>query len=328
MPPLNLTARVQSWPLRKPFRISRGVKTRAETVIVEIGDGQITGRAECTPYGRYEETVASVIASLENLAREPERFSTLDAVAALAPGAARNAVDCALLDWQAKASGIPVARRFGLTPRPRDTAFTLSLDTPAGMFEAARAEQARPLLKIKLGGGDGDHERLEAVRKGAPGAALIVDANEGWRTDDIDFHLKACLAARVALIEQPLPANADDALRHIRSPIPICADESLHTRHELGEIAARGYQAINIKLDKSGGLTEAFAVAEAAEGLGLGIMIGCMVASSLAMAPALLLGEKARWIDLDGPLLLAEDHPDGLRYIGSRVYPPEPALWG
>jgi len=330
MSPLMLKARRQSWPLARPFRISRGVKSSADTVIVEISDGTHKGHGECTPYARYGESIESVLEQLKTVARNPASFGSSEAVQeALPAGAARNALDCALIDFEAKRSHIPAAKRFSITPKPCHTAFSLGIDAPAAMYEAARVANALPILKIKLGSGDkdADHERLCAVRKGAPNAKLIVDANEGWTFDDWDEHLRSCIENNVDLIEQPVPADVDDGLKGIRSPIPICADESLHTRKELADIAER-YDAINIKLDKTGGLTEAFAVLEAARKHRLIIMVGCMVASSLAMAPAVLIAQDATWVDLDGPLLLAQDHENALRFEGSLLYPPSPALWG
>lgn len=328
MPPLTLTARAQSWPLKKPFRISRGVKTQAETVIAEISDGVHKGHGECTPYPRYGESIESVLKELGRVAANPAHFRDARAIEeALPAGAARNALDCALIDFEAKRSGIPAASRFKIAMKPLDTAYTLSLDTPAAMHRAAKEASSRPILKIKLGGGGEDHERLLAVRQGAPDARLIVDANEGWRADDLAHRLDICRENRVDLIEQPLPAGEDDALATIRSPIPICADESLHTRADLRRIAGR-YDAVNVKLDKTGGLCEAFALIEEAERLGLSVMVGCMVASSLSMAPAMLIAQRAAWVDLDGPLLLAHDHPHPLHFEGSLLYPPSAALWG
>lgn len=325
---LTLSARAQSWPLAKPFRISRGVKTTAETVIAEVSDGLHSGHGECTPYPRYGESVDSVLEQLNTANKNASDFSSNDAIQEILPaGAARNALDCAFADFEAKRSGIPLAKRLGIKMGPLDTAYTLSLDDPATMYEAARAATARPVLKIKLGGGGEDTERLKAVRKGAPGARLIVDANEGWNVDEWDDHLKACVENDVGLIEQPLPANKDDVLKNIKSPIPLCADESLHTRNELDHIA-ECYDAVNIKLDKTGGITEALAVRKHAEEHGLIIMVGCMVASSLAMAPAVLVAQGAAWVDLDGPLLLAEDCKNPLKFEGSSLYPPSPALWG
>ena len=242
-------------------------------------------------------------------------------------GAARNALDCALLDLEAKTRGQRVWTLLGRpAPRPCTTAFTISLGTPEAMAAATAKAAHRPLLKIKLGG-DGDGARIAAVRKAAPESELIVDANEAWTPDNLEHNLAACADAGVTLVEQPLPAGQDEALARIKRPIAVCADESVHDRASLEGLRAR-YDAVNIKLDKTGGLTEALAMADAAHALGFEIMIGCMVATSLAMAPAMLLAPQARFVDLDGPLLLARDRDDGLRYDGSLVYPPEAALVG
>ncbi len=246
-------------------------------------------------------------------------------------GAARNALDCAFWDHEAKRSGRRVWQLAGLAPpQPLTTAFTISLADPATMAAKAAAAASRPLLKIKLGGDEtngGDSARIAAVRAAAPNATLVVDANEGWREDRLAANLAACAAAGVVLVEQPLPEGRDDALAHIARPIPVCADESVHDRASL--VALKGkYDAVNIKLDKTGGLTEALAMADAAIAAGFTIMAGCMVATSLAMAPALLLAQRARFTDLDGPLLLARDRTPGLTYAGSLVDPPDPALWG
>jgi len=242
-------------------------------------------------------------------------------------GAARNALDCAFWDLEAKRAGRPVHELAGLpAPHPLITAYTISLGTPAAMAEAARAASARKLLKIKLGGA-GDPERIAAVRRAAPQSELIVDANEGWTPGNLAENLAACAAVGVTLVEQPLPADGDAALAGIARPIAVCADESVHDRLSLTALVGR-YDAVNIKLDKTGGLTEALAMAAEAERLGFGIMVGCMVATSLAMAPAVLLAQRARVVDLDGPLLLAKDRPDALRYEGSLVHPPRSALWG
>jgi L-alanine-DL-glutamate epimerase-like enolase superfamily enzyme len=243
------------------------------------------------------------------------------------PGAARNALDCAFWDLEAKRAGRPVHELAGIgVPRPLTTAYTISIGDPQAMAQAARAAASRPLLKIKLGA-PGDPERIRAVRDAAPRSELIADANEGWNAANLAANLAACAAAGVTLVEQPLPADDDAALAAIRRPIPVCADESVHDRASLSRLAGR-YDAVNIKLDKTGGLTEALAMAGEAERLGFRIMIGCMVATSLAMAPAILLAQRAQVVDLDGPLLLAKDRPDGLRYDGSLVHPPDPALWG
>lgn len=325
---LFLTFRIESWPIAGSFTISRGAKTEAVTVIAELSDGTHRGRGECTPYGRYHETPEGVAAAIGGLAETLEGGCDREQLQSLLPpGAARNALDCALWDLEAKASGKPVWQLAGLPPpRPLTTAYTISLSTPDTMAQAAARAAHRPLLKVKLGGAD-DAARIRAVRQAAPKAELIVDANEGWTPDNLEAHLAACAEAGVTLIEQPLPAGQDEALATIRRPIPVCADESVHDRATLPALRER-YDAINIKLDKTGGLTEALALAEEAERLGFGIMAGCMVATSLAMAPAILIGQRARVTDLDGPLLLARDRPDGLLYDGSIVHPPSPALWG
>jgi L-alanine-DL-glutamate epimerase-like enolase superfamily enzyme len=246
---------------------------------------------------------------------------------AMRSGAARNALDCAYWDVNAKAAGRRAHELAGLgPPAPLITAYTISLGTPAAMAEAAERAALRPLLKVKLGGGD-DRTRVAAVRRAAPRAEIIVDVNEGWRADDLARNLAACADAGVTLVEQPLPEGGDEALARIKRTIPVCADESVHDRASLDALAGK-YDAVNVKLDKAGGLTEALALAGAAEQRGLAVMVGCMVATSLAMAPAMLVAQRARVVDLDGPLLLAKDRPEGLRYDGSLVYPPEPALWG
>ncbi|MEZ5787231.1 MAG: dipeptide epimerase [Xanthobacteraceae bacterium] len=257
----------------------------------------------------------------------PDDFDRAALATALPAGAARNALDCALWDLEAKRSGRPAHELAGLPPpRPLVTAYTISLSTPKNMAAAAEVARARPLLKVKLGA-PGDAERIAAVRRAAPDSALVVDANEGWRENDLESNIAACAAAGVRLIEQPLPAGDDDALTDIAHSVPICADESVHDRTSLEGLRGR-YDAVNIKLDKTGGLTEALAVAELARVLGFEIMVGSMVSTSLAIAPALLLAQGAGFVDLDGPLLLASDRLFGLVYEGSQVHPPTPALWG
>ena len=322
--PITLTTRAERWPIAGTFTISRGAKTEAAVVVAELSDGTHRGRGECVPYARYGETVESVVAAIE--AMRPEISRDLDRVGlqrAMPPGAARNALDCAFWDLEAKRAGKSVHQLAGIDPpKPLTTAYTISIGDPATMAEAAKAVAWRELL-----GGRGDVERIRAVRAAAPRSELIVDANEGWTVDNLVENLAACAAAGVTLIEQPLPADNDAALAEIQRPVPICADESVHDRASLHRLAGR-YDAVNIKLDKTGGLTEALAMAEQASRLGFGIMTGCMVATSLAMAPAMLVAQRARVVDLDGPLLLAKDRPDGLRYDGSLVYPPLAALWG
>ena len=326
--PLSLTVRAERWPIAGSFTISRGAKTEAQVVVVDLNDGRHKGRGECVPYARYDETVAGVIEALgeigQKLAFGLDRAGLQQA---MPPGAARNALDCAFWDLEAKRAGRPVHELAGLpAPHALTTAYTISIGAPETMAAAARAAASRKLLKVKLGGA-GDPERIAAVRSAAPGAELIVDANEGWSAENLAAHLAACAAAGVTLVEQPLPAGDDATLATIKRPIPVCADESVHDRASLAALAGR-YDAVNIKLDKTGGLTDALALAAEAERLGFSIMVGCMVATSLAMAPAVLLAQRARVVDLDGPLLLAKDRADGLRYDGSLVHPPAPALWG
>jgi L-alanine-DL-glutamate epimerase-like enolase superfamily enzyme len=324
----QLAAVIERWPIAGSFTISRGAKTEAVTVVAEVRQSGRSGRGECVPYPRYgetpEATLAALVAMQEPLSRGLDRKGLQ---AAMPPGAARNALDCALLDLEAKAAGQRAWTLLGRpAPRPCTTAFTISLGTPETMAAATAKAAHRPLLKIKLGG-DGDAARIAAVRKAAPESELIVDANEAWTSDNLEQNLLACAGAGVTLVEQPLPAGRDEALARIKRPIAVCADESVHDRASLAGLRGR-YDAVNIKLDKTGGLTEALAMADAAQALGFEIMIGCMVATSLAMAPAMLLAPQARFVDLDGPLLLARDRDGGLRYDGSLVYPPEAALWG
>jgi len=324
----SLKVTVERWPIAGAFTISRGAKTEAVVVVVELGEGKARGRGECVPYARYGESPDNVTAQIE--AMRPRLAAGLSRAAlqeAMPPGAARNALDCAFWDLEAKRAGRAVHELAGLpAPQPLTTAFTISLGTPETMAEAAAKAAQRALLKIKLGG-DGDAARISAVRTAAPNAMLIVDANEGWTEDNLAANLEACANAGVVLVEQPLPDGRDAALGRITRPIPVCADESAHDRSSLAALIGK-YDAVNIKLDKTGGLTEALAMASEASRLGLTIMAGCMVATSLAMAPAVLLAQSARFVDLDGPLLLARDRPDGLIYRDSLVCPSTPALWG
>jgi L-Ala-D/L-Glu epimerase len=325
---MNLSVRIERWPLANAFTISRGSKTEAVVVTAELSDGAHKGRGECVPYARYGETPEGVVAAIEAmrslLAQGLDRAGLQNAMPA---GAARNALDCAFWDFEAKRAGRRAFELAGIgAPKPLTTAFTISLGPAAAMAEAAARAADRPLLKVKLGSGD-DRERIAAVRRAAPRAELIVDANEGWTGDNLVQNLAACAAAKVTLIEQPLPEGRDEALSQIKRPIPVCADESVHDRASLAALAGK-YDAVNVKLDKTGGLTEALALAADADQQGFAIMAGCMVATSLAMAPAMLVAQRASIVDLDGPLLLAKDRPDGLRYDGSCAYPPEAALWG
>jgi L-alanine-DL-glutamate epimerase-like enolase superfamily enzyme len=326
---MELSVRIERWPLASAFTISRGSKTEAVVVTVELGAEDRRGRGECVPYARYGETPEAVAAAIE-AARPALRNGLTRAVlqAAMPAGAARNALDCALWDLEAKQAGRRAYDMAGLAaPKPLTTAYTISLAAPAAMAAAAERAASRPLLKVKLGAAEGDGERIAAVRRAAPQAELIVDANEGWNETNLAQNLAACAKAGVTLIEQPLPEARDEALAALKRPIPVCADESVHDRASLAKLVGK-YDAVNIKLDKTGGLTEALALAAEAERHGLKIMVGCMVATSLAMAPAILVAQRAGVVDLDGPLLLAKDRQDGLRYDGSVVYPPEAALWG
>jgi L-alanine-DL-glutamate epimerase-like enolase superfamily enzyme len=323
-----LSARIERWPIAGAFTISRGTKTEAVTVVAEVRRGGLTGRGECVPYPRYGETPEATLAAVQSMLEPLRRGLDRPALqAAMPPGAARNALDCALLDLEAKTSAQRVWDLLGRPrPEPCITAYTISLASPEAMAAATLKAAHRPLLKIKLGG-DGDGRRIAAVRQAAPKSELIVDANEAWTSDNLEQNLADCAAAGVTLVEQPLPAGQDEALKRIRRPLAVCADESVHDRASLDGLRER-YDAVNIKLDKTGGLTEALVMADAAQAQGFQIMIGCMVATSLAMAPAMLLARQARFVDLDGPLLLTRDREGGLRYDGSLVYPPEAALWG
>ncbi len=328
----RLKVDVESWPIAGAFTISRGSRTEARVVVATIEEGAHRGRAECVPYPRYGETVEGVAAAIESLAREIAAGAGKDDVMTRLPaGAARNALDCALWDLEAKASGKRAHELAGLPePRAVTTAYTLSLGAPEAMEAAARTAGQRPLLKVKLGG-DGDVERIAAVKRGAPKSTLVVDANEAWSEANFAENLAACRAANVALIEQPMPSGCDGLLASIsaedRGGIVFCADESVHTADDLDAIASL-YQAINIKLDKAGGLTAALQLKSEALARGLKIMIGCMVGTSLAMAPALLLASDANFVDLDGPLLLARDREPGLVFDGSVIKHFDADVWG
>ena len=324
----TLDVRIERFPIAGSFTISRGAKTEAVTVVAEVRHGAHTGRGECVPYPRYNETPEQTLKVLQAMREAVAKGLDREGLQSAMPaGAARNAVDCAMIDLEAKRAAKRAWELLGrLAPQPCVTAYTISLGSPEKMAAATEKAAHRPLLKIKLGG-DGDGERIAAVRRAAPNAELIVDANEAWTPSNLERNLAACEEAGVTLVEQPLPSDWDDMLGRIRRPVHVCADESVHDRASLQGLRAR-YDAVNIKLDKTGGLTEALAMADAAQALGFEIMIGCMVATSLAMAPAMLLAQQARFVDLDGPLLLARDRDEGLRYDGSLIYPPEAALWG
>ncbi len=321
---MQITVTPDTFKLAQVFTISRGSRSEAKVLTVRISDGFISGWGECVPYARYGETLESVTAEIEGLSG-PVTRKTLQGM--LAAGAARNAVDCALWDLEAKKAGVRVWELAGLpAPKPEITAYTLSLDTPEKMRAQAAEHAFRPLLKIKLGTPD-DMARLEAVRAGAPKSTIIVDANEGWSADvyaDLAPHL---VRLGVALVEQPLPAGEDDALLGMERPVPVCADESAHDRASLSKLKGK-YDVVNIKLDKTGGLSEALALKAAALTEGYKVMVGCMVGSSLAMAPATLVAQGAMVTDLDGPLLLAEDREHPLQFDEKGVHPPTPDLWG
>lgn len=323
--PLRLDVRVETWPLAGRFTISRGSRTETAVVVATLHDGALSGRGEGVPNRRYGESPEGDIAALSAVA---DRLTTRAALSELLPhGSARAALDQAFWALEAKRAGQPVWQLAGLPePGPLTTAYTISLDTPEAMARQTAAQAGRPLLKIKLGG-VGDLERLSAVRAAAPAATLIADANEAWTPEMLRDWPARLQALGVALIEQPLPAGQDEVLRDLPRPVPVCADESCHDRSDLARLAGC-YDYINIKLDKTGGLTEALALADAAQARGLGLMVGCMLGTSLAMAPAVLLGQRARFIDLDAPLLLAQDRSPGLIYHGSVVEPPTAEFWG
>lgn len=325
---LALDISIEALPLRAPFRISRGVKTHADVVVAKLGDGHVIGRGEGVPYLRYGETPASVAAQLEAARAALTRGAPGEAVIArMPPGAARNALDCAIWDLAARTGGGSVAQRLGRpAPGPIPTAVTISLDAPEAMAAAARAAIGAPLLKVKLDA-EAPAARLAAVAQAAPGAHLIVDPNEGWTLEVLRDMADAVARLPVLMVEQPLPAGRDADLRGLAYPAPLCADESAHTRADL-EAAAERYQVVNVKLDKAGGLTEALAMVEAARALGLGVLAGCMVCSSLSIAPAMWIGAAADAADLDGPWWLAEDRPGGCRVEGGVLYPPQPGFWG
>jgi L-alanine-DL-glutamate epimerase-like enolase superfamily enzyme len=325
MPSLSVDARSQVWPLKEAFTISRGSKTAAHVVVVTLREGAYEGRGEAVPYARYGETVEGVLQQIREAARDVATHA--DLVRLLEPGAALNALDCAFWDLESKRTGRSVAALAGLpVPVNKVTAFTLSLDTPQAMAEKAASVRELPLLKLKLGG-SGDAARMRAVREARPDARLLVDANEAWAVEDLPSLISVAAECGVEVIEQPLPASDDEALRHMRRSVPICADESVHTAADLERLEGL-YDAVNIKLDKAGGLTGAIALLRAAKQRNLKVMIGSMVATSLAVAPAMLLASEADWIDLDGPLLLARDRQPALRIEGGRIFPPERELWG
>ena len=322
-----ISVEAERFPIAGTFTISRGSKTEAEVITVTISENGQAGRGECVPYKRYGETMDGVRAAIEAMRdRIAGGIGRTALLAAMPAGAARNAIDCALWDLEAKLTGTAVADAIGARPEALETAYTLSLAEPDAMAEQARANAGRPLLKVKIGG-DNDMARIRAVTEAAPQSRFILDANEGWTDENVEANLAFAAQHGIALIEQPLPAGRDEILRRIAHPVPICADESVHETKDLGSLIGL-YDAINIKLDKAGGLTEALKLRDRAQELGFGIMVGCMVGTSLAMAPAVLLAQDADFVDLDGPLLLARDRKPGLVYQGSLVSSPEKALWG
>jgi L-alanine-DL-glutamate epimerase-like enolase superfamily enzyme len=324
----TLSVQAERWPLAAPFVIARGSKTEAHVVVAEIVDGAHRGRGEAVPYARYDETVEGVLAQIEAVRPQIEAGAHRGRLQVLLPpGAARNALDCALWDLEAKRAGV---RAWTLAGRPRldpvKTCFTISLGPPDRMAEDARANARRPVLKLKIGG-PGDLEAVAAVRAAAPRARLVVDANEALTLDDLLRLAPEFARLGVRLIEQPLAAGQDAGLQGYAGPVPLCADESVHTRDDLAACVGR-YGLVNIKLDKAGGLTEALALAAQARALGFGLMIGSMVATSLGVAPALVLAQGADFVDLDGPLLLTRDRQPSLAGVGSLLAPPFPELWG
>jgi len=326
----SLTARAEIFPIRGSFRISREERTEAKVVVAEISDGTHTGRGECVPYPRYRESVDGVLEAIRAMAEEIENGLTSEALqSVMAPGAARCAVDCALLDYEAKATGISVAERFGIDLKPLTTLYTISLGEPEAMAEAATAaaEAGHRRLKVKLGQPAADEARIKAVRAAVPDATLVVDANEGWSDATLLRLMSACAEVGVELIEQPLPATRDGVLATISHPVPVCADESAHVTEGLLKLKPR-YDAVNVKLNKTGGLTEALKMVRAAKAADFKVMVGCMLGTSLAMAPAVYAAQNVDFVDLDAPLLLSRDRNTGLTYEGSTVSPPEPALWG
>jgi L-alanine-DL-glutamate epimerase-like enolase superfamily enzyme len=323
----QVTSQIERWPLANPFRISRGVRTVAELVTVEIGEGSLRGRGETMPYARYGETLESVVQQIEAVGPALEtgadrtELSTL-----LPPGAARQAVDCALWDLEAKLTGTSVAERLGRPLRPVATALTVSLDEPQKMGEAGLALAGARLVKVKLGP-DEPEACLRAVRQSAPHVRMIVDANEGWNIALLERLQPVLQELCIDFIEQPLPAGEDHALEGFEPLVPICADESCHTRADL-DMLARRYSMINIKLGKTGGLTEALALLEAGRERGFGTMVGCMISTSLSIAPAMHVAAMADYADLDGPLWLREDHERGVRLENGQIMPPAPGFWG
>jgi L-alanine-DL-glutamate epimerase-like enolase superfamily enzyme len=322
---MEISISKNSFKLAQVFTISRGSRTQADVLTVTITRGVHRGWGECVPYARYGETMETVAAQVKSL---PRLFDRDDLLALLPAGAARNAVDCALWDLEAKEASRPVWDLAGLSaPKPEITAYTLSLDTPEAMNAQAAKHAFRPLLKTKLGGGEEDVDRIRAVRAGALDARIIVDANEGWTPELYQTLAPVLVGLGVEMVEQPFPAGQDEALLGLDRVLPVCADESCHDRSSLDGLLGK-YDMVNIKLDKTGGLTEALELRRAAIAMGFDVMVGCMIGSSLAMAPAILVAQGAAVVDLDGPLLLGEDRANKLFYDASGVHPAGPELWG
>ncbi len=326
--PQRLTVTHRAWPLARPMMTADGIRTAIDVIVAEISDVDSRGRGEAVPLRRYGESLDGVVAELEAMKGAIASGLDRDTLqSAMPPGAARNALDCAFWDMDAKRAYCSVAELTGFgAMMPVVTAFTLDFDTPDKMAEQAAAHRARPLLRLELGG-EGDVERVQAVRQAAPAARLIVDANGGWSQRQLSESLPALIDCRVQLIEQPLSADADEGLARLESPIPLCADESCRTLADLDRLDGT-YAAVNIKLGKMGGLTEALALAAEAKRRGLRIMVGGTIGTSLGIAPALLVAQQAEIVDLDGPSRLALDRGAGLRYDGSTIHPPDPKLWG
>ncbi len=327
--PVSLQAKIERWPLARPFAIARGTRTEAATLVVEIARNGVTGRGESVPYARLGETPDSALAVLSNIRAQDMPSDREELQRRMPAGSARNALDCAFWDLEAKASGTPVWKLAGLPePKPLVTAYTISLDSPEAMGRQAEEAASRPLLKVKLGGdADREAERIRAVAKRAPKARLVVDANEGWSLDTLRGMIPVLADAGVELLEQPLPEGAEPQLETLQSPIPLCADESCRTRGDLDRVEG-AYGFVNVKLDKAGGLTEALALNAEARRRGLGVFVGCMMGGSLSTAPAFLLAASADYVDLDGPLYLAKDREGGFRAEGSVLHPAEAGFWG
>ncbi len=327
MKQLVLSAQIESWPITGKFTISRGSKTHADVIIVTLTDGVTTGYGECVPYQRYDETMEGVMAEI--MAMETALASAIsrtELLKKMPAGAARNAIDCALWDFECKSLNTSISQQTAIAIEPLITAYTISYDDADEMARKVSLAEDYSLLKLKLGGSS-DKQRIEAIRKAAPDKRLIIDANEGWTQDTLKDMLKVCADNGIELVEQPLPDTQDYFLAELEHIVPICADESVHEAVEL-EILSQFYDAVNIKLDKTGGLTAALEMVRAAKSHNLQIMVGCMVGTSLAMAPAMVIAQYADYVDLDGPLLLQKDREHGLVYAGSLVEPPSPLLWG